>query len=148
MQPSSRPPLRIRIMEIVPRDSHFTLADVVERLEDDVSIASVRTTLNRLIDRGEIKQVRRGNKESPAIFAIAGFGSNINNLNAVSQIQAAEIVLQQIGQPVELSVLVDEMLNRGFVPNNDAKTLKKSLATSMRLKSQFVKDGKFWSLRK
>ena len=135
-------------MEVVPESSPFTLADVVQRLSSETTMASVRTTIDRLIKRGEVNRVRRGSKDSPALFAKAGAVTQISPLNTVSQVQAAEIVLRELERPVDLTTLVDEMLKRGFIPKTNSEKLKASLATAMRLRSQFIKQGDLWSIAK
>lgn len=140
--------LRVEIMEVAPKHSTFTVKDILSSLELDQSeFTRVRTTFDRMIKRGEIKRVRRGRSTSPAVFAVSSYGPPTNELNDLSQIEAAELVLRQIGRPVDLTVLAVEMIERGFEPLAGKAGVKKSLRSAMGRNDRFVEESGMWTLR-
>ena len=101
-QPKPKVSMRVQIMEAVPKDSTFTAHEVLRWLElEEFEFTRVRTTLYRMIKIGEIKRIKRGRSNIPAIFAVAAYGPPANELNDLSQIQAAEVILRELGRPVD-----------------------------------------------
>ena len=146
-RPKSDVPLRVEIMDVAPKDSTFTVNDILRGLEFDQSeFARVRTTFDRMIKRGDIKRIQRGRRNIPAVFAVSTFTAVSSGLNDLSQIEAAELVLRELGRPVEFVVLVVEMLSRGYVPVSGNATFKKSLRAAMGRKSQFAVNNGLWSV--
>ena len=114
-QPKPKVSMRVQIMEVVPKDSTFTAHEVLRWLElEESEFTRVRTTLYRMIKLGEIKRIKRGRSNIPAIFAITSYGPLTSELNDLSQIQAAEVVLRELGRPVDLTLLCVEMMERGY----------------------------------
>ena len=146
-KPKPSIPLREKIMEVAPKGSHFTVAEILKRLElPETDKVIVRSTFDKMIRRGDIKRVRRGRNNVPAIFSVSDLGPPTNPVNDLSQIQAAELVLRELGRPVELVVLIVEMLERGFKPAANELALKKSLRSAMRRKGQFAESDGLWSI--
>ena len=140
--------LRVEIMEAIPTDRNFTVYDVLESLGmADTEKARVRTTFDRMINRKEIKRVRRGRKGNPALFAVWDFGPIPSELNDMSQIKAAETVLRDLG-PSTLVELVVAMCERGYVAVSGKQTLARSLKSAMYHKSDFVCDDGKWRFRR
>ena len=138
--------MREAIMEVIPRDSNFTVSDVLSLLGlSDSEKTRVRTTFDRLIDRKEIKRVRRGRKGNPALFAAWEFGPIPSELNEMTQIKAAESVLREI-QPSTLAELVVEMGERGYIAVSGNRTLLNSLKAAFHHKAGFVLDGGKWRI--
>ena len=104
----------------------------------------MRTTFDRLIKRGEIKRIKRGRANIPAVFAVSSYRPPTNELNELSQIEAAEVVLRQIGRPVDLTMLCVEMLQRGFEPVAGKAGFKKSLRSAMGKNSKFAEEMGQW----
>ena len=131
-------------MGVVPTDAHFAVDDVLRLLELPASDKSlVRTTFDRLLVKQLIKRVRRGRRNSPALFAVVEFGPPTNPLNNLSQIDAAETVLRSVGKPMTLVELVVEMLERGYIPIEGNLKLKKSLGAALNRSNRFTQlDGK------
>jgi|GEM_PF-4327911 len=124
-------PLREQIMEVAPHDETFTVYDILERLKLAVSEKPrVRTTFDRLMQRKEIKRVRRGRKDVPAIFARHDFELEVSPLNQMSQIEAAATVLREIG-PSDITTLIVAMQYRGFTPLCSLRGLRKSLRSAL-----------------
>ena len=73
------------------------------------------------------------------------FQSFFKCINDLSQIDAAELVLRRLGRPVDLTRLVVEMLERGFVPVNGKMGFKKSMRSATGRSSRFVEDGGLWA---
>ena len=140
-------PLRVEILDCAPRDSTFTVNDILERLElDESESVRVRTTFDRMIKRGDIKRVKRGRKNIPALFAVSTYGPPTNQLNDLSQIEAAEVVLREIGRPLSVAQLAVEMIERGFEPVAGKQGFVKSLRSAMRKSSSFVQADDKWSI--
>ena len=59
------------------------------------------------------------------------YGPKDLGLNELSQIEAARLVMKELGKPVDLTTLVVEMLERGYEPVTDEKTLRKSLGAAL-----------------
>jgi hypothetical protein len=145
-QPKPDVPLRAQIVEVAPKHSTFTVRDILTLLElPDEDFARVRTTFDRLIKRGEIKRIKRGRANIPAIFAVTSYGPPTNELNDLNQIQAAEIVLREIGRPVDLTLLCVEMMERGFEPVAGKAGFKKSLRSAMGRSDKFIENDRFWN---
>ena len=51
-----------RIMDILFADEKLTVGEVQGRLDDDSTYSSVRASLNRLLDKGQLEAVRAGAK--------------------------------------------------------------------------------------
>jgi hypothetical protein len=144
-RPKPTTPLRVEIMEVAPKDSVFTVRDILQRLEfDDSEFARVRTTFDRLIKLGDIKRVRRGRRNIPAVFAVSTYGPPTNELNDLSQVDAAELVLRRIGRPVDLTLLIVEMIERGYEPVNGKMGFKKSLRSALGRSDKFVENDGHW----
>ena len=144
-RPKPEIPMRVRIMDAVPTDSNFTVPELLTLLGlPACDTPAVRSTIDRLIYRREIKRVRRGRRGTPALFAVEWFGPPSNPLNGMSQIDAAETVLRSVGKPMTLVELVVEMLERGYVPVNGNLKLKKSLGAEMGRSERFKIDGSYW----
>lgn len=140
-------PMRVQIMEVVPKDSTFTAQEVLGWLELDASeFTRVRTTIYRLIKLGQVKRIRRGRSNIPAIFAVSDYGSPSNQLNELSQIEAAEIVLRELGRPVDLTLLCVEMMERGFEPVAGKAGFKKSLRSAMGRSERFTVQDGLWKI--
>ena len=146
-KPKPSIPLREKIMEVAPKGSHFTVAEILKRLElPETDKVIVRSTFDKMIRRGDIKRVRRGRNKVPAIFAVSTLGPPTNPVNDLPQIQAAELVLRELGRPVELVVLIVEMLERGFNPSVNELALKKSLRSAMAKSDKFLESDGLWSI--
>ena len=92
----------------------------------------------------QVKRVRRGRRGTPALFAVADFGPPLNPLNDMSQIDAAEAVLRDVGRPLSTTELVLEMKERGYLPVNGDRALAKSLGREMGRRKGFQNfDGKW-----
>ena len=132
-------------MEVVPKDSTFTAHEVLSWLElEESEFTRVRTTLYRMIKIGEIKRIKRGRSNIAAIFAVTSYGPPVNGLNDLSQIQAAEVVLRELGRPVDLTLLCVEMMERGFEPVAGKAGFKKSLRSAMGKNSKFAEEMGQW----
>jgi hypothetical protein len=104
-------PMRVLILDVVPHDSTFTVSELTKRLErPETDENLIRATLSKMLKRGNIKRIRRGRNNIPALFAVASYGPDDIGLNGLTQIEAAEIVLRELGRPVTLTQLVVEML--------------------------------------
>jgi len=135
-------PLRAEIMNVAPKHSTFIVRDILTLLGlPESDFARVRTTFDRLIKRGEIKRIKRGRANIPAVFAVSSYGPPTNELNDLSQIEAAEVVLRQIGRPVDLTMLCVEMMERGFVPVGGKAGFKKSLRSAIGKSDKFTKSN-------
>lgn len=146
-RPKPAVPMRVEIMEVVPKDSTFTAQEVLAWLDlDDSEFTRVRTTIYRMIKLGEIKRVRRGRSNIPAIFAVSTYGPPTNQLNELSQIEAAEVVLREIGRPVDLTLLCVEMMQRGFEPVGGKAGFKKSLRSSLGRSKRFFCQDRCWTI--
>ncbi len=144
-QPKPEVPLRVEILEVAPKDSVFTVREILGRLDlDESEFTRVRTTFDRMIKLGSIKRVKRGRAKIPAIFALASYGPPTDELNDLSQIEAAEVVLREIGRPAEIVVLAVEMTERGYVPVNGKATFVKSLRAAMGRSDKFVEADGLW----
>ena len=144
-QPKPKVSMRVQIMEAVPKDSTFTAHEVLSWLElEESEFTRVRTTLYRMIKLGEIKRIKRGRSNIPAIFAITAYGPATNELNDLSQIQAAEVVLRELGRPVDLTLLCVEMMERGFEPVAGKAGFKKSLRSAMGRSDKFKESNGLW----
>ena len=138
-------PLRVEILDCAPRDSTFTVQDILDRLElPETEFTRVRTTFDRMIKRCEIKRIKRGRRNIPAVFAVYEYGPPTNELNDLSQIEAAELVLRRMGRPVELTTLAVEMLERGYEPVNGRQGFVKSLRSAMGRSVSFNEVDKRW----
>ena len=140
-------PLRAEIMELAPKHSTFTVKDVLTLLGfDESEFVRVRTTFDRMIKFGEIKRVKRGRRNIPAVFAVSTYGPPTNQLNDLSQIEAAEVVLREIGRPVDLTLLCVEMMERGFEPVAGKAGFKKSLRSAMGRSDRFLEHDGNWAI--
>ena len=145
-RPKPAVPMRAEIAEVAPKHSTFTVNDILKLLGlDETEFTRVRTTFDRMIKFGEIKRIKRGRRNIPAVFAVADYGPPTNELNDLSQIHAAELVLREIGRPVEAVVLAVEMTERGFLPVNGKATFVKSLRAAMGRNEKFVEKNGLWS---
>ena len=125
-------PLRMQVMNVVPTDRSWNVNELLGWLErPDTDKPMIRATLDRLRKRGDIRRLRRGRNNIPALFAVASYGPDDLGLNALSQIEAARLVMKELGKPVGITTLVVEMLERGYEPVTDEKTLKKSLGAAL-----------------
>ncbi len=145
-RPKPDVPLRVEIMDVAPKDSTFTVNDILRSLEfDEPEFTRVRTTFDRMIKRGDIKRIQRGRRNIPAVFAVSSYTAVSSGLNDLSQIEAAQVVLRELGRPVEFVVLVVEMLARGYKPVSSNAVFKKSLRAAMARKEHFSQTNMLWS---
>lgn len=145
-RPKPEVPMWAQIMDVVPTDANFTVPELPDLLNLPASeTPRVRTTIDRLINRRELKRIRRGRRGTPALFAVDSFGPPTNPLNDMSQIDAAEAVLRSAGRPMTLTELVVDMLERGYEPVSGKLKLRKSLGATMTRSVQFVRQGEKWS---
>ena len=146
-QPKPETPLRVKIMNVAPKHSTFTVKDILTLLNlPESEFARVRTTFDRIIKRGEMRLIKRGRSTIPAVFAVASYAPEGGTLNELSQIQAAEVVLREIGRPVDLTVLCVEMMQRGYEPVNGKAGFKKSLRSAMGRSDKFFEAGGTWRI--
>lgn len=125
-QAKPKVPMRVKIMEVCPKDRPFSLAELVELLGlPERESVRVRTTLDRLKKRGEIEQVRRGKGKCVALWAITGV-CNTNPLNQLSMKAAAAIVLKRLDTPGP-SELAVAMLEQGYAPSTGSRSFQKSI---------------------
>ena len=144
-RPKPKVPLWTRIMDVVPNDANFTVDDVLRLLDlPESDKPMVRTTFDRLMRQHQMKRVRRGRRGTPALFAVMDFGPPLNPLNDMSQIDAADAVLCDIGRPLSTTELVPEMKERGYLPVNGDRALAKSLGREMGRNCRFVSDDGKW----
>ena len=125
-------PLRMLIMDVVPTDRTFTANELLawlERPETDKGL--IQATLCKMIKRGDIRRLRRGRNNIPALFAVSSYSPKDLGLNGLSQIEAARLVMQELGKPVDLTALIVEMLERGYEPVTDEQTLRKSIGAAL-----------------
>ena len=140
-------PLRVLIMEAVPADRTFTVPELLKWLErPDTDKTIVRSTLDKMIKRGDIRRMRRGRHHVAALFAVTSYGPKDLGLNELSQIEAAKLVLHELGKPVDLTTLVVEMLERGYEPVKDETTLRRSLRQAMGRNDWFAEAEGIWSV--
>ena len=136
------------IMRVVPSDASFNVDELLGWLEmDDSERGRVRTTIDRLINRRELKRVRRGRRGKPALFAVESFGPPTNPLNDMSQIDAAAAALREVGRPLSTTELVIEMKSRGYLPVSGDRALAKSLGREMGRNIRFLKEYAGWRVR-
>ena len=86
-QPKPLVPMRMKIMEVAPTDRTFTVNELLawlERPETDKGL--IQATLCKMIKRGDIRRLRRGRNNIPAIYAVAEYGPDDLGLNGLSQI--------------------------------------------------------------
>ena len=146
-QPKPETPLRVKIMNVAPKHSTFTVKDILTLLNlPESEFARVRTTFDRIIKRGEMRLIKRGRSTIPAVFAVASYAPEGGTLNELPQIQAAEVVLREIGRPVDLTVLCVEMMQRGYEPVNGKAGFKKSLRSAMGRSGKFVENIGHWKI--
>ena len=125
-------PLRVQIMDVIPTDRTWTVYELLKWLDrPETDKPMVRTTLDRLRKRGDIRRLRRGRNNIPALFAVKDYGPEDLGLNDLSQIEAARLVMAELGRPVDLTTLVVEMMERGYEPVTDERALRKSLGAAM-----------------
>ena len=127
-RPKPLVPMRMMIMDAAPVDRTFTVSDVLrwlERPETDKGL--IQSTLCKMIKRGDIRRLRRGRSNVQAIYAVSDYGPSDLGLNSLSQIEAARLVMADLGKPVDATTLVVEMLERGYKPVVNEKALRKSL---------------------
>ena len=140
-QPKPLVPMRMKIMDVAPTDRTFTVNELLallERPETDKGL--IQATLCKMIKRGDIRRLRRGRHHVAALFAVSSYGPEDLGLNELSQIEAARLVMKELGKPVALTTLVVEMLERGYEPVTDEKTLKKSLGAALSRKGYIATD--------
>ena len=131
-QPKPIVPLRMQIMEVVPTDRTFTVYELLKWLErPETDKPMVRTTLDRLRKKGDLRRIRRGRNNIPALFAVASYGPDDLGLNSLSQIEAAKLVMAELGKQVDMTTLVVEMLERGYEPVTNESTLRRSLRAAL-----------------
>ena len=134
-------------MDVAPTDRTFTVNELLawlERPETDKGL--IQATLCKMIKRGGIRRLRRGRHHVAALFAVASYGPKDLGLNELSQIQAAELVLRELG-PVSLTTLIVEMLQRGYEPIVSETTMRRSLRQAMARKDGFVNSEGVWSVQ-
>lgn len=143
--PKPAVPLRSKVYDVIPKDSHFTIAEVAGWLDlEKADHQKIQTTLTRMIKRGEVKRVRRGRSRIPAVFAVADYGPPVNLYDGLTLTQSAELVLREIQRPMSAVALTVELLERGFTPSDEG-TMLKSLRDAMRRKDQFSESAGLWS---
>ena len=136
-------------MEVAPTDRTFTVNELLgwlERPETDKGL--IQATLCKMIKRGDIRRLRLGRHHVAALFAVSSYGPEDLGLNELSQIEAAELVLRELGEPVGLTALIVEMLQRGYEPIVDEATMRRSLRQAMARKDGFVNSEGVWSIER
>ena len=131
-KPKPLVPMRMMIMDAAPVDRAFTVTDALgwlERPETDKGL--IQSTLGKMIRRGDIRRLRRGRNNIPAIYAVSDYGPSDLGLNSLSQIEAAKLVMADLGENFDATALVVEMMARGYQPLVDEKTLRKSLKKAL-----------------
>ena len=147
-KPKPLVPLRMMIMDVVPADRTFTVVELLKWLKRPVTDTNlVGSTITKMIKRGELRRIRRGRNDRPALYAVADYGPKDLGLNELSQIQAAELVLRELGRPVGLTTLIVEMLQRGYEPIVNETTMRRSLRQAMARKDGFVNSEGVWSVQ-
>ena len=145
-RPKPKTPMHVEIMNVVPTDANFTVVELLGWLGlPDSEKARVRTIIDRLMRHHQLKRVRRGRRDRPALFSVMDFGPPLNPLNDMSQLDAAAAVLRDVGRPLSLTDLIMELKERGYVPINGDRALVKSLGREMGRKDEFYKEGGKWS---
>jgi len=144
-RPKPAVPLRAKIYDAIPKDSHFTVLDVANWMElEHADHQIIRTTLDRMIKRGEVKRVRRGRSRTPAVFAVSEYGPPVAKCDDLTMVQFAELVLREIGRPMSIVSLVVEMLERGYDAKSGEAVMLKSLRDGMRKKPVFIENSGLW----
>ena len=148
-RPKPKKPLRVEIMEVVPVDANFTVPELTKLLNrEQTEHAAIRSTLNRLIDRGELKRVRVGRGKRATLYAVAGFGPEPDELANMSLVSAMEHVLQSLGRGVSATELTVALLDRGFQPSGDKRRLNSSVGEALSKRPNFIRHNDLWSFQR
>jgi len=126
--------MRQKILRVVPTDREWSVNELLTWLKSPKTDKNhVRAYLGKMQQSGSIKQIRRGKRNVEALFAVTDFEAASSELNAMTQVQAARRVMEDIGDNVDVVVLAVEMCERGYRPaakNN--REFVKSLRTALR----------------
>ena len=116
-RPKPLVPMRVKVMDAVHQDRTWTVYDVLKWLElPETDKGIVRATLDKMRHRGDIRRIRRGRNSVPALFAVADYGPEDLGLKALSQIEAAMLVMRQINKPMTTTQIVLKCLNEAISP--------------------------------
>ena len=147
-RPKPKKPLRVEIMEVVPTDANFTVPELTQLLNrEQTEHAAIRSTLDRLIARGELKRVSRGRGKRPTLYAVPEFGPEPNEMANLSLTDAMEYVMRSLGRPVATTELSIVLLERGFHPNCDKRRLHNSVGEILSKTSKFIHHNGLWSIK-
>ena len=108
----------------------------------------IRTTLHRMIKRGEIKRVRRGRSRTPAVFAAFEYGPPVAKCDDLTMVEFAELILRETGRPMSTISLVIEMIERGYVAKSGEAVMLKSLRDGMRKRLVVREINGLWQIEK
>ena len=119
-------PLIDLVCDSLPKTRPFTITDVVAEMkaadpERVFSVASVRTNIHRLMKQDVVMRVRHAVSHGCAIYAVAGLELGDRPFGDATQVQVAEMVLRELGSPVEALKLLFEMQGiqrRGHEPSS------------------------------
>ena len=83
-----------------------------------------------------------------AIYAWSELELPENRWGSMTQIQVAEVVLRELGKPVDALTLLGEMEKRGWKAESSAKVVRESLERNLSKKPDaFVPMGDCWFAR-
>ncbi|MBM79939.1 MAG: hypothetical protein CMJ78_05015 [Planctomycetaceae bacterium] len=99
-------PLHERILQVIPTDACFTVSDLESWLGLNYSDHDlIRSTLYRMIKRGQIKRMRRSRCREVAMFASVEYGPSVSKWDDMTLVEAAETVLRELGRPISAMAL-------------------------------------------
>lgn len=150
----NRPKPIIELIEaVIPRDKPFTVADIMAALkaaepERDFHVATVRSFIPRLMERGVFRKVCRG-LGGHVYYAAPECETTYGPLEALNIVDAARLILEESG-PLTSAEIVVTLKERGYRPDDDPRILLRTLRYAFkRNRKRFVRaeDGR-WNLPK
>ena len=120
----------------------------VEHPNKEFNRSSIRALLHRLMKDGVLERSKRGSisKGDVATYYRAGSDLPTGPFGDATQIEIAEQVIREAGQPMHAKAVARRMIEQGYEPTNRDR-LHQSLHTSMKRKpSVFRQSGDKWTV--
>lgn len=127
----NRPKPIIELIEaVIPRDKPFTVADLMAALKAAepgraIHVATVRSFIPRLTERGVFRKVCRG-LGGHVYYAAPECQTNYGPLEAMNIVDAARYILEERG-PLTSAEIIVTLKERGYRPDDDPRGLLRTL---------------------
>jgi hypothetical protein len=142
-RPRRKPPRSACITSALPRDTPFSLPDLMRAMEANGRVwnkKAASSLIDRLRARGIVRRLTRATPGKPATYVRVGSEASAGPLGDAS---LAEVLAMVLTKPMTVAELAERVVKAGYRTAQDRRTFDHSIRVELR-RGAFRKVGRKW----